>query len=104
MMDEQRSRWDRLIRFARHSETIPHGEIEVRADMLVAADDLIRRFAGQNRAVYYEGLIAGIERYAHSDNGVQYVGTTGRTLEEVRAEVYEEGRREGVYRGGTADS
>ena len=36
----------------------------------------------QSRA-YYEGLRDGIHRYAHWRDGVQYVGTTGRTLQEA---------------------
>lgn len=31
-------------------------------------------------AAYYEGLRDGIKQYAHWKDGVQYVGTTGRTL------------------------
>ena len=33
----------------------------------------------QTRA-YYEGLRDGVRTYAHWEDGVQYVGTTGRTL------------------------
>ncbi len=40
----------------------------------------------QSRA-YYEGLRDGIHRYAHWRDGVQYVGTTGRTLKEALEEV-----------------
>jgi hypothetical protein len=36
----------------------------------------------QSRA-YYEGLRDGIHQYAHWRDGVQYVGTTGRTLKEA---------------------
>lgn len=36
----------------------------------------------QTRA-YYEGLRDGIHQYAHWRDGVQYVGTTGRTLKEA---------------------
>jgi hypothetical protein len=32
------ARWARLIKYARHPKTIPEGEIEVRADVLVAVD------------------------------------------------------------------
>jgi hypothetical protein len=32
---------------------------------------------------YHEGLRDGINRYAHWRDGVQYVGTTGRTLEQA---------------------
>jgi hypothetical protein len=36
----------------------------------------------QTRA-YYKGLREGIERFAWWRDGVQYVGTTGRTLKEA---------------------
>lgn len=36
----------------------------------------------QTRA-YYDGVREGIEQYAHWRDGVQYVGTTGRTLKEA---------------------
>jgi len=36
----------------------------------------------QTRA-YYQGIREGIERYAHWNNGAQYVGTTGRSLREA---------------------
>jgi hypothetical protein len=43
---------------------------------------------------YYDGLADGIRMYAHWKDGVQYVGTTGKTLikalqenEQKRAEV-----------------
>jgi hypothetical protein len=36
----------------------------------------------QTRA-YYEGLRDGIHQYAHWRDGVQYVGTTGRTLQQA---------------------
>ncbi len=42
----------------------------------------------QSRA-YYEGLRDGIHQYAHWRDGVQYVGTTGRTLKEALDEVNE---------------
>jgi hypothetical protein len=40
----------------------------------------------QSRA-YYQGLRDGIRHYAHWRDGVQYVGTTGRTLDEALANV-----------------
>ena len=36
---------------------------------------------------YYEGLRDGIHRYAHWRDGVQYVGTTGRTLKQALESV-----------------
>jgi hypothetical protein len=39
---------------------------------------------------YYSGMAEGISKYAHWEDGVQYVGTTGKTLaqalEDIRAE------------------
>ncbi len=43
----------------------------------------------QTRA-YYQGLRAGIEQYAHWKDGLQYVGTTGRTLKQALADVHEQ--------------
>lgn len=33
--------------------------------------------------LYYDGMIAGITKYAHWKDGVQYVGTCGKTLNEA---------------------
>ena len=43
----------------------------------------------QTRA-YYQGLREGIEMYAHWRDGVQYVGTTGRTLQAALAGIHQE--------------
>lgn len=43
----------------------------------------------QTRA-YYQGLREGIEMYAHWRDGVQYVGTTGKTLKVALAGIYQE--------------
>lgn len=43
----------------------------------------------QTRA-YYKGMREGINRYAHWKDGVQYVGTTGRTLHRAIAELQQE--------------
>jgi hypothetical protein len=32
---------------------------------------------------YYDGLIEGIARFAHWQNGTQYVGTCGKTLNDA---------------------
>jgi hypothetical protein len=37
----------------------------------------------QMTQAYHEGMRDGIHRYAHWRDGVQYVGTTGRTLQEA---------------------
>jgi hypothetical protein len=36
---------------------------------------------------YHEGLRDGVHRYAHWRDGVQYVGTTGRTLQEALEDI-----------------
>lgn len=43
----------------------------------------------QTRA-YYQGLREGIVMYAHWRDGVQYVGTTGKTLEVALAGIHQE--------------
>ena len=43
----------------------------------------------QTRA-YYKGVREGVKRYAHWKDGVQYVGTTGRTLHQAIAELQQE--------------
>ena len=39
---------------------------------------------------YYQGLREGVEMYAHWQDGVQYVGTTGRTLREALDTINQE--------------
>lgn len=39
---------------------------------------------------YYQGLREGVELYAHWKDGVQYVGTTGKTLKVALAEIHME--------------
>lgn len=36
---------------------------------------------------YYSGLREGVSRFAHWKDGVQYVGTTGKTLKAALAEI-----------------
>ena len=36
---------------------------------------------------YHEGLREGLEMYAHWKDGVQYVGTCGKTLKQALAEI-----------------
>lgn len=38
----------------------------------------------------YDGMREGVELYAHWKDGVQYVGTCGRALNEALAEIEEE--------------
>jgi len=39
---------------------------------------------------YHEGMREGIQLYAHWKDGVQYVGTTGRTLKQALETVDQE--------------
>ena len=43
----------------------------------------------QTRA-YYRGLREGVQRYAHWRDGVEYVGTTGRTFKQALEDINEE--------------
>ena len=43
---------------------------------------------------YFDGIREGLHRYAHWKDGVQYVGTTGKTLKEALDEVAKEEKRE----------
>ena len=43
----------------------------------------------QTRA-YYKGVREGVTMYAHWQDGVQYVGTTGRTLHQAIAELQQQ--------------
>lgn len=36
---------------------------------------------------YYNGIREGIEQYAHWKDGVQYVGTCGRTLKDALKDI-----------------
>jgi hypothetical protein len=46
---------------------------------------------------YREGLIDGVRRFAWWKDGVQYVGTSGKTLAEATAEIVED-TKDGNYR------
>lgn len=41
----------------------------------------------ENVRAYYDGVKYGIYKYAWWKDGIQYVGTTGKTLKEAYAEV-----------------
>lgn len=43
---------------------------------------------------YYNGLVDGVCRFAHWKDGVQYVGTCGKTLKEALEEIKTERKRE----------
>ena len=43
---------------------------------------------------HYDGMIAGIMLYAHWKDGVQYVGTCGKTLEHAIDDVDKEREKE----------
>ena len=47
----------------------------------------------QMTRAYHQGLREGVKLYAHWRDGVQYVGTTGRTLKEALNTVDEEEQR-----------
>jgi len=47
----------------------------------------------QNLKYYYSGLRDGVQMYAHWKDGVQYVGTTGRTLQVAMKELNDEEER-----------
>ena len=42
---------------------------------------------------YYAGIREGIEQYAHWKDGVQYVGTCGRTLKDALKDIDAEEKR-----------
>lgn len=50
--------------------------------------------------IYYQGVVDGLVRYAHWRDGKQYVGTTGRTLEQAIEFVQRE-REEFIERNQT---
>lgn len=43
---------------------------------------------------YYQGVVDGVCRFAHWKDGVQYVGTCGKTLKEALEEIKAERKRE----------
>lgn len=43
--------------------------------------------------VFYDGVKEGIWKYAWWKDGIQYVGTTGKTLKQALAEVDEERKK-----------
>ena len=43
---------------------------------------------------YYSGMAEGISKYAHWEDGVQYVGTTGKTLKQVLEELKAERKQQ----------
>jgi len=45
------------------------------------------------KGTYYDGLREGIRMYAWWKEGIQYVGTTGRTLQRALKEIDEEEAR-----------
>lgn len=40
-----------------------------------------------DKSAYKQGFVNGIKAYAYQNNGIYYVGTTGRTLERAIHEV-----------------
>lgn len=43
--------------------------------------------AEQETIAYYDGMREGVRLYAHWKDGVQYVGTTGKTLKKALEEI-----------------
>jgi len=43
---------------------------------------------------YYDGVVNGVCRFAHWKDGVQYVGTCGKTLKQALEEIKVERKRE----------
>lgn len=57
----------------------------------------------QNLKYYYSGLRDGIKMYAHWRDGLEYVGTTGKSLQSAMKELNdEEERRIQILQGETA--
>lgn len=46
-----------------------------------------KELAEKTTQAFYQGLRNGVIQYAHWKDGVQYVGTTGKTLEKALAEI-----------------
>jgi hypothetical protein len=46
-----------------------------------------KELAEKTTQAFYQGLRSGVTMYAHWKDGVQYVGTTGKTLEKALAEI-----------------
>ena len=46
-----------------------------------------KELAEKTTQAFYQGLRNGVTQYAHWKDGVQYVGTTGKTLEKALAEI-----------------
>lgn len=46
-----------------------------------------RELAERTTQSFYQGLRQGVQMYAHWKDGVQYVGTTGKTLEKALADI-----------------
>lgn len=44
--------------------------------------------------LYYEGVKEGVWRFAWWKDGIQYVGTTGKTLKQALADIDEECRKQ----------
>jgi hypothetical protein len=50
-------------------------------------EGLAKEFAAQRRAAFKDGLRAGVRRFAWWKDGVQNVGTTGKTLPQALSEI-----------------
>jgi hypothetical protein len=48
----------------------------------------VSRVEDENKTIaYYDGMREGVRLYAHWKDGVQYVGTTGKTLKKALEEI-----------------
>lgn len=47
----------------------------------------LEQFKIHQSMAYVQGIIAGLEMYAHWHDGVQYVGTCGKTLKDAINEI-----------------
>jgi hypothetical protein len=61
-------------------------DIKIELKDLIAPTETVSE-VGISLDAFRAGYILGISRYAHWSSGVQYVGTTGRTLKEAIEEI-----------------
>ena len=53
-----------------------------------------RKIESLFKRIYYEGVVEGLRRYAHSNNKTQYIGVYGTTLKEAIEKI--EGEKESL--------
>jgi hypothetical protein len=57
-------------------------------------DGVNKVIAERLSAEFFKGLRRGVEMYAHWKDGVQYVGTCGKTLKDALADINKIGTKE----------